>query len=65
MFKLTARISLLLQQAHMAAFGLYFTSTLKGLNFSTKMPQKISNQIFFYTSSQIQHSSFCLLPLLL
>ena len=64
MFKLTARISLLLQQAHMATFGLYFTSTLKGLNFSTKMPQKISNQIFFYTSSQIQHS-FCLLPLLL
>ena len=48
MFKLSAWISSLLQQSHMQAFGLPFTSTLKGLNLSTKMRQKISKQIFFY-----------------
>ena len=48
MFKLSAGISSLLQQSHMAAFGLHFTSTLKGLNLSTKMHHKISKQIFFY-----------------
>ena len=56
MFKLSAGISSLLQQSHMAAFGLHFTSTLKGLNLSTKMHQKISKQIFFYPSWQNQHT---------
>ena len=56
MFKLSAGISSLLQQSHMAAFGLHFTSTLKGLNLSTKMHQKISKQIFFYPSWQNQYT---------
>ena len=55
MFKFSARISSLLQQSHMAAFGLHFSSTLKGLNLSTKMPQKTSKQILFYCSWQNQH----------
>ena len=56
MIKFSARISSLVQQSHMAAFGLHFTSTLKGLNLSTKMHQKISKQIFFYRSWQNQHT---------
>ena len=56
MFKISAPISSLLQQSDMAAFGLHFTSTLKGLNLSTKMHQKISKQIFFYPSWQNQHT---------
>ena len=56
MFKLSARMSSLVQQSHMAAFALHFTSTLKGLNLSTKMHQKISKQIFFYPSWQNQNT---------
>ena len=56
MIKFSAPISSLLQQADMAAFGLHFTSTLEGLNLSTKMHQKISKQIFFYPSWQNQHT---------
>ena len=56
MIKLSTRISSLLQQLDMAAFGLHFTSSLKVPNLSTKMPQKISKQIFFYPSLQNQHT---------
>ena len=56
MIKLSAPISSLLQQSPMAAFGLPFTSTLKGLNLSTKMHQKITKHIFFYPSWQNQHT---------
>ena len=56
MIKFSARISSLVRQSHMAAFGLHFTSTLKGLNLSTKMHQKISKQIFFYPCWQNQHT---------
>ena len=50
MIKLSTRISSLLQQLDMAAFGLHFPSTLKGPNPSSKMHQKICKQIFFYLS---------------
>ena len=56
MFKISAPISSLLQQSDVPAFGLYFNSTLKGLNLSTKMYQKIGKQIFFYPSWQNQHT---------
>ena len=56
MFKLSARISSLLQQSDMAAFALHFTFTLKGLSPLTKMHQKISKQIFFYSYWQNQHT---------
>ena len=55
MFKLSAGISSLLQQSHMAEFGLHLTFTLKQLNLSTKMPQKIGKQILFYPSWENQH----------
>ena len=55
MIKFSAPISSLLQQSDMAGLGLHFTSTLKGLNLSTKMHQKISKQILFYCSWQNQH----------
>ena len=61
MIKFSAPISSLLQQSDMAAFGLHFTSTLKGLNLSTKMHQKISKQFSFTLLGKIniligQHS---------
>ena len=56
MIKFSAWISSLVQQSHMAAFGLHFTSTLKGLSLSTKMHVKISKQIFFYPYWQNQHT---------
>ena len=56
MIKFSARISSLVQQSQIAAFGLHLTSTLKGLNLSTKMPQKISKQIYFYPHWQNQHT---------
>ena len=56
MFQLSAGISSLLQQSHMAALGLHLTSTLKQLNLSIKMHQKISKQIFFYPSWENQHT---------
>ena len=56
MINFSAQISSLLKQSPMAAFGLHFTSTLKGLNLSTKMPQKISKQIYFYPHWQNQHT---------
>ena len=55
MFKFSKRIPSLLQQSHMPAFGLHFTSTLKGLTLSTKMHHKISKRILFYCSWQNQH----------
>ena len=56
MIKFSVRISSFLKQSHMAAVGLQFTSTEKGLNLSTKMHQKISKEIFFYPSWQNQHT---------
>ena len=56
MFKYSALISLLLQQSDITAFGLHFTSTPKVLNLSSKVPQKISLQIFFYPSWQNKHT---------
>ena len=56
MIKFSARISSLVQQSQIAAFGLHFTSTLKGLSLSTKMHQKISKQIFFSPSWQNQNT---------
>ena len=56
MFKLSARISSLLQHSHIAAFGLDFTSTLKGLNLSTNLHQKSSKQIFFYPYWHNEHT---------
>ena len=56
MIKFSARISSLVQKSQIAAFGLHLTSTLKGLNLSTKMPQKISKQIYFYPHWQNQHT---------
>ena len=57
MFKFSALISSLLQQSDITAFGLNFTSTPKVLNLSSKIPQKISQQILFYPSSQNQHTN--------
>ena len=59
MVKFSGWISSLAQQSNIAAFGLHFTSTLKGLNLSTKMHHKISKQIFFYPywQNQYTHSS--------
>ena len=56
-FKLSALISSLVQQLHMAVFGLYLTNIPKVLNFSTKMPWKINQQIFFYTCWWNQHTN--------
>ena len=41
----------------MAVFGLYLTNIPKVLNFSTKMPWKINQQIFFYTCWWNQHTN--------
>ena len=59
MIKFSGSISSLVQQSYLAAFGLHFTPTLRGLNLSTKMHQKISKQIFFYLywQNQYTHSS--------
>ena len=57
MFKFSALISSLLQQSDITAFGLNFTSIPKVLNLSSKIPQKISQQILFYPSWQNQHTN--------
>ena len=49
MFKFSALISSLAQQLEMALFGLHLTSILKGLNLSTKIPQKISQKKVSFT----------------
>ena len=56
MFKLSARISSLLQQSDIAAFSLHFTSPPKGLNLSTKKHQKISKKTFFHPYWENQHT---------